>query len=106
METATRGIQNGETRMTKEEEQLDLVLNNFDFGRVRKAMVALDWRWANKGIPTLGDLYNEAERLLIKAQEEKCTIATGGLVAMGTKSGVLSLSFVVEEVVVLKQELL
>jgi hypothetical protein len=106
METTSGRVQDGTARMTKDEEQLDLVLNNFDFGRVRKTMVALDWRWAKKGIPTIGDLYNEAERLLIKAQEEKCTIATGGLVAMGTKSGVLSLSFVVEEVVVLKQELL
>ena len=92
--------------MTKEEGQRDLVLNNFDFSRVRKTMVALDWRWANKGIPTIGDLYNEAERLLTKAQEDGTTVATGGLVAMSTCTGVLSLSFVVDEVIVLEQELL
>jgi hypothetical protein len=43
---------------------IDEILDEFNFAKVRKAMEALDWKWAGVGIPTIDDLRNEAHRLL------------------------------------------
>jgi hypothetical protein len=45
-------------------QMIDNILDEFNFAKVRKAMEALDWKWASVGIPTIDDLRNEAHRLL------------------------------------------
>jgi hypothetical protein len=45
-------------------QMIDKILDEFNFAKVRKAMEALDWKWAGVGIPTIDDLRNEAHRLL------------------------------------------
>lgn len=72
------------------------ILGEFDFTRVHKTMEALGWEWAySDGVPTIGQLYQKAEELLIdiiehnrKAMEEHPEnfrdytlrkVATGGL---------------------------
>jgi hypothetical protein len=46
------------------------IMNEFDFGRVETVMDALDWKWRGE-TPTIGDLYEEAKRLLRGAAESR-----------------------------------
>ena len=60
-----------------EKEPLDKMINEimdeFNFARVHKAMVALDWKWASSKsyIPSMDDLRETAERLLRGAAESR-----------------------------------
>jgi len=98
-------------------QMIDKILDEFNFARVHKAMVALDWKWAgceNK-IPSIESLRNEAHRLLRGAANsrlyefkhehwlEGIQNSTGGFQAMAwcsedkTKIVRLDLKFVVTE---------
>lgn len=47
------------------QELIDEILDEFDFERVHKVMVALNWQWHNiDGVPTIGDLRRNARDLL------------------------------------------
>lgn len=98
----------------KSYDMVNEVLAHFDFERVREVMGALNWTWAGKGIPTMRDLKEEAERLMycaIKQATDPGNLehhdigwisATGGFKAMAWKKedGTLArvqLEFIVTE---------
>lgn len=62
---------------------IDNILDEFDFGRVHKAMVALNWQWHNvDGVPTIGDLRRNARNLLIDVtQGNYVMVGSGGFFA-------------------------
>ena len=54
------------------DKMIDEIMDEFNFARVHKAMVALDWKWAvtsNNNVPTMDELRKEAERLLRDAAD-------------------------------------
>ena len=90
-------------------DEIDYILDTFNFDRVHVAMTALDWLWTNpKEVPTIARLKQCAKHLLNTAYKEQITIYTGGLQAkyhppikdsdLLIDSGpILSLSFVLTE---------
>lgn len=51
---------------------IDDIMDNFNFAQVRKAMEALNWKWAtSNGVPTMDELRNQAERLLRGAAKSR-----------------------------------
>lgn len=86
---------------TKTKQQMvDEIMDWFDFDRVHKVMVALDWHWASAddGIPSKGELRKVARELLWRVLENKdeYKIATGGFQA-SYENEVLSLKFIVSD---------
>ena len=91
------------------DDEIDYILETFNFDRVHVAMSALDWKWRDPlAVPTIARLKQRAKFLLDSAYKEKITIATGGLQAVYhppikdsdllVDSGpILSLSFVLTE---------
>lgn len=87
------------------QEQIDEIMDNFDFDRVHKAMVALDWRWGHdEVIPEKYELRKQARSLLKtvwKSSRHWKVVATGGFFARCelTECGekLLSLSFQIDE---------
>lgn len=57
--------------------QIEYIMNNFDFVRVHKVMEALDWTWASaktrNGIPSVSELREQAERLLTEVENYQFT---------------------------------
>ena len=82
------------------EEKIGDILNNFDFERVHKAMIALEWNWylgiGDEGIPSVGALQKAARKLLSEAWTKKTTISSGGFSAV-YDDGDLILRFILEE---------
>ena len=90
-------------------DEIEYILDTFNFERVHIAMLALDWKWRDPlAVPTIARLKQRAKFLLDSAYKEKITIATGGLQAVYhppikdsdllIDSGpILSLSFVLTE---------
>lgn len=72
------------------DEYIDEILDYFDFEKVHKAMLALDWKWGSFNgsarTPTEYELKQEAERLLREAWERKSSVATGGFYAVYHKN--------------------
>lgn len=74
---------------------IDEILDEFDFEKVHRVMVALDWQWYGiDGVPSIGDLRRQARSLLQKVVDSKDTLSvgTGGFTAY-THYGVLGLRF-------------
>lgn len=88
------------------QELIDNILDEFDFERVHKAMVALNWQWHNTdGVPTIGDLRRTARDLLrTVVQDNHVMVGSGGFYAH-KENDVLGLRFEVasyeQEMVVL-----
>lgn len=86
----------------KKEEYEPLVkrtLADFDFGTVHKCMTALDCEWElgdERRIPSIGELYQTAERLLVSAAQKECSFSSGGFVAYSYGTSV-ELCFTVAE---------
>ena len=90
-------------------DEIDYILETFNFERVHVAMLALDWKWRDPlAVPTIARLKQRAKFLLETAYKEQITICTGGLQAtyhppikdssLLIDSGpILSLSFVLTE---------
>jgi hypothetical protein len=90
-------------------DEIDYIIETFNFERVYVAMTALDWWWTDpKAVPTVARLKKRAQMLLETAYKEQTTICTGGLQAVYyppikdssllIDSGpILSLSFVLTE---------
>lgn len=79
------------------------VLAGFDFEKVHKMMVAVDWKWSlGSGpdgfrVPGLEDLRSQAERLLYAAVRDSDTVSSGGFkAAYSVKYERASLSLVFE----------
>jgi hypothetical protein len=87
----------------KEFDAIGKVMDYFDFGRVHKVMVALDWKWISiddgMRVPDECEIRMEARRLLTQAAKEKMSIAIGGFYATYRNDGDVEwvdLKFVVE----------
>lgn len=82
------------------EKKISKILDNFDFERVHKAMIALEWNWClgmwGDGIPSVGALQKTARELLSEAWTKKTTISSGGFSAV-YDDGDLVLRFILEE---------
>jgi hypothetical protein len=55
------------------EDMINEIMEEFDFARVRKAMVALDWKWGGSDyrIPNIDELKEAAEERLRNAAESR-----------------------------------
>ena len=88
----------------REQEAIDNIMDYFNFDKVLKTMIALDWKWVKEDhksiddleIPSIERIRREARRLLIRAIEIKDSTSTGGFQAE-YNDGSLSLKFVVEQ---------
>ena len=73
-------------------DQIDNIMDTFDFGRVREIMDALDWKWSmpagGSGVPEEVELRQSARRLLRSLRE--CSItSSGGFTAVLSDDGVM-----------------
>ena len=88
----------------REQEAIDNIMDYFNFDKVLKTMIALDWKWVKEDhkslkdleIPSIERIRREARRLLIRAIEIKDYTSGGGFEAE-YDDGNLYLRFVVEE---------
>lgn len=69
--------------------QIDEIMDYVDFGKIHKAMVALDWKWG-KYVPDEPEIRSAARRLLRQCNTPY--LGTGGLVVRRGE-GEASLSF-------------
>jgi hypothetical protein len=76
------------------DEDIDDIIDNFNFITVEKVMKALNWEWVHVGVPTIDDLKQKARELLKRVRneilivnEEEYTffVSTGGFVARSEK---------------------
>jgi len=83
---------------TRFEQQVEEVLDSFDFDRVHHVMETLSWTWANLGrVPTRAELVTEARRLLVELEGHPGVHGSGGLRASLKEDGTLSLKFILCE---------
>lgn len=78
------------------EEQIEEIMDYFDFNKVHRAMTALDWAWYDcGGVPTEAHLRKEARKLLreVSRKEPGYAIGTGGFYAKHTEWRKLKLEF-------------
>lgn len=69
--------------------EINEVLDCFDFEKVHKVMVFLDWHWASlNGVPKIYDLRQKARRIIedaiksvLNTKTGSCSIETGGFIA-------------------------
>ena len=74
---------------------IDEILDEFDFEKVHRVMVALDWKWhGSPDVPSIADLRRMARSLLQHVVESKGlhSVGTGGFTAF-MHYGVLGLRF-------------
>ena len=66
-------------------DEIDYILDTFNFDRVHVAMTALDWQWSTAAltaeVPSIARLKQTAKYLLSLAYKEETSIATGGFLA-------------------------
>lgn len=78
--------------------KIDKVIERFDFEKVHKTMVALNWTWRDEGVPTIKSMKETARKLLQNAAiNEFGNIFTGGFYAKRYEDGELELSFIVNQ---------
>ena len=73
----------------REQEAIDNIMDYFDFDKVLKTMIALDWKWIKEDhkslddleIPSIERIRKTARTLLIRAVEIKDSTSTGGFQA-------------------------
>ena len=88
----------------KEQEAIDNIMDYFDFDKVLKTMIALDWKWVKEDhksiddleIPSIERIRKAGIKALIRAIEIKDYTSGGGFEAE-YDDGNLYLRFVVEE---------
>ncbi len=70
-----------EDKVEKEplDKMIDEIMDEFNFARVHKVMVALDWKWASSKnhIPSMDELRTETERLLRDAADIRLNMCIG-----------------------------
>lgn len=87
--------------MNNLDEQIEQIFENFDFNKVYKCMVTLDWTWASSdGTPSINELKSCAKRLLTDVSKKETDlptfISTGGFKATKHEDGNLGLEFNIE----------
>lgn len=76
----------------KMQNQIEAIMDKFDFDRVQKIMKASNWQWATgegdeKELPSGNDIRRSARRMLNRVIIEKlATISSGGFTAMKIKN--------------------
>ena len=96
-----RAMGAGDEAMKTRDEQIQEIIANFDWEKVHKVMVALDWQWAKtleheEGIPKIGDLVNTATALLTDVYKQNAqSVSCGGFSAV-QEDGLLGLEFRVD----------
>lgn len=94
--------------MMTNEQQIEEIMDWFDFRRVHTAMVALGWEWSSSdGVPSEAELRSHARAYLrevaVKGEASKTGFyktGSGGFMATRYESGELGLEFILEEWVV------
>ena len=66
------------------EDQIEQIMDDFEFHKAEKIMEALDWKWG-KETPCAAELRKTARELLRSAAREGGSHATGGLIARAVK---------------------
>lgn len=83
------------------QEQIDDIMDGFDFDAVSKCMVLLEWGWASKNgvdkkeVPDIFEIKKEARRLLRRVNVG--SIMTGGFKAAIDEDNCLTLEFIVSD---------
>lgn len=75
------------------QEEIDLIMDKFDFEKVHKAMIATGWQWTTHSkeypremeIPSLQRVMKTARRLLASVADGKAEISTCGFIASREK---------------------
>ena len=74
------------------QEEIDNIMDTFDFNRVAEIMEAVDWKWGmpagGSGVPDEVELRQTA-RGLLKGLRENRVAATGGFTAILSEDGVM-----------------
>lgn len=87
--------------MRIKQELIDEVMDNFDFGRVVKAMKAMDWEWFNgngMSVPDEARARTCVRDLIKTLQEDKeCNFTATGGFNVSYKEGELNVKFVLDE---------
>jgi len=91
--------------LKSEKMRLDEIMVNFDFKRVHRCMVGMEWEWfSSGGVPSIENLQECAERLLIDViigylrNKISGCISTGGFaVRYHKKENLLLLKFIVSD---------
>lgn len=82
------------------QDQINEIMDCFNFGKVARVMEQLNWTWASvERVPEEWEIRVEARRLIegvLKESGVNTFLASGGLMAR-MQDGFLSLSFVLEE---------
>lgn len=78
------------------DEQIDEIMDWFDFAKVAKTMETLEWSWNDIGIPTEPDIRKQARQMLKEAVAKKHGLASGGF-WVRYDGDVLQLQFVVAD---------
>lgn len=71
-------------------------LDKFNFDRVHKGMVAVDWKWASSGppeVPTIEQLHSQASRLLWEAALRTDPVDLAAGIASVVSTGGLEASY-------------
>ena len=74
--------------MTKQEaiqEQIDEIMDSFDFEKAQKIMEFLNWEWNDEGVPDIYSLRTSARKHLKTAAEINGSSSSGGLTANYTE---------------------
>lgn len=79
------------TKSETEKEQISRVLEDFDFEKVHRVMVFLDWKWWTGRTPTVPELIDTGTKLIRDAFEDNevefQTVENGGLMVIRTPNG-------------------
>jgi hypothetical protein len=87
------------SRKKSNHDLIEDIMNDFDFDKVRKVMVVLNWHWSQvEQTPTVDEMKRTARRLLrdLCENDEIDFVSTGGFEA-SKRDGGLELRFIAEE---------
>jgi len=82
-------------------DQIEHILDNFNFGKVQRAIEYLEWTWLNTAAPSAETIRCHARAMLAYVAEHDATsisASSGGFEAQKFRDRHLSLHFIVEEV--------
>ena len=85
-------------KLINKEDQIEEILDYFDFEKVAKVMEVLDWKWWSLGeVPGTGPLRRKARELLrdVAQKPPASYVYTAGFKAHHDKWGQLELEFIV-----------